>query len=118
MEIDWRVLYPHLLPPTKPGYICGGWEIHELNLKTGTVTRLHRDRDGLFRLSEEATIHYLFDIYAFGEVIDIINPWDYVLNMDGMEAFIYDHLFVPETVPLEGIHGHPMEEEYRAKRKA
>jgi hypothetical protein len=86
-------------------------------LLTGEITRLARDREGFFRLSEgNSAVRHVYDKGSFYGIVDIVNPWDYSLTMDGIDAFICDNVFVPDNEPFDEIHGHEMESAYRAQR--
>lgn len=101
--MDWRIVYPHIFKATKPDRMIDGWEVRERSTLTGEVTRLNRDNTGLYRLSQGNDIRHLFHKGAFANVIDIVNPWDYPIDNEGIDAFICDNVYVPQTDPFEDV---------------
>lgn len=118
-NIEYRVIYAVIFPRTKPGRMIDGWDVRAISLQTGEVHRVGRDSaywEQVYADPNRSQIRHLWAKGSFAEVLDIVNPWDYPLTPEGIDAFIYNYTFVPSEESFEDIHGHAMLEEYRAKQ--
>lgn len=113
-NIEYHVVYAVIFRATKPGQMINDWDVRAISLATGEVHHVGRDKTYWVH-NEPRQIRHLWDKNSFAEVLDIVNPWDYSLTSQGLNAFIYDYTFVPSGEAFEDVQGHPMEGEYRAK---
>lgn len=119
-NIEYRVVYAVIFRATKPGRMIDGWDVRAISLQTGEVHHVGRGSnywEQLYADPNRSQIRHLWSKGSFTEVLDIVNPWDYPLTGEGLNAFIINHTFIPVEEAFEDIYEHPqMLEEYRTKQ--
>lgn len=109
--IEWRVILPHWQTTGKHR----SWRFAYMDLATGQHHILPRNDKGLCVLERANHIHYVFDTMKICDLIDLVNPWDYRLDDEGILAFLCEYIDLYQEDPIDVILNHPsLEEKYHA----
>lgn len=102
--IEWRILlsqWQHLGQHRR-------WTLAYHDLTTHGRVIIQRGADGNFELERGAGIRYLYDPFLIGDLIDVINPWDYGYTNKGIQRFLTDHITMYATdQPFQSVDDYP-----------